>query len=155
MAGQRHLLYVLALLQAGLTLMSTLGETIMMGGNLLYPLFGAAEAALFIVAGVSAAGGRRRWGLVTLIICDGLHLTGFGLSAAIGALPWVDLPLTGASLTDGLILPLVTVLLAAHLWSHARKAVTAAPDRDPDPDRDPGRDHAPKTLAKTLVEVGR
>jgi len=61
MTGQRHLLYVLALAEAGLTVLASLGEFISMGLNGFYLLGCAAVAALYIVAASrepGAAGGR-------------------------------------------------------------------------------------------------
>ncbi len=153
MAGQRHLIYVLALFEAALALIATLGQAVTMGGNPFYIVTGVAEAALFIVAAAVAASGRR-WGLIVLIVCDGLRLTGWGLSTLIGLLPWVQLPLTGATLTDGLILPLAVVLLAARLWSRTSRP-PAATQAEPALLNTTPLSVAPAPLAPTLVEVGR
>lgn len=109
--GIRHLVYVLALLEASLTVLAALGQALMMGGSLLYFAAGCAVAALYIVAGVAASRGRR-YGIVILIVSESLRLTGFSLSILIGLLPWVELPLTVATLTDGVVLPLALIILA-------------------------------------------
>jgi hypothetical protein len=108
---RRHLVYLLALLEAGLALLAALGQGLFLASPLAL-LAGAAIAALFITAGAAARRGRR-WGLVALIIADGVRLAGFALSAAIGLFPWVELPLTGATLVDGLLLPIAIIALAA------------------------------------------
>jgi hypothetical protein len=110
--GIRHVLYVLALLEAGLAVMAALGQLIAMGGNPLYVAVGLAEAVLYVVAGAAAARGRR-YGVVILIVCECVRLTGFTLSVLVGLLPWVELPLTVATLTDGLVLPIAVIILAA------------------------------------------
>ena len=108
----RRLLYVFALLEAGMAALATLGGLIFMGPDPFYIVFGAGIVALYVVAGQAASRGRR-WGLIALLACECVRVTGFGLSALIGALPWVELTLTGATLTDGLILPVVVAVMAA------------------------------------------
>jgi hypothetical protein len=108
---RRHLVYLLALLEAGLALLAAIGQGLFLASPLAL-LFGGAVAALFITAGAAARRGRV-WGLVALIIADGVRLAGFALSAAIGLFPWVELPLTGATLVDGLLLPIAVITMAA------------------------------------------
>jgi hypothetical protein len=142
MMMDRRLLYVLALLEAGMSALASLGGLIFMGPDPAYVTVGAAIATLYIVAGQAASRGRR-WGLVTLIVCESVRLTGFGLSAAAGALPWVELTLTGATLADGLILPgVVAAMAAAQLIG---RPVAAPP---PPPLLPPG------PLPATLIEPG-
>jgi hypothetical protein len=112
MTMDRRLLYMFALLEAGMSALATLGGTIFMGFSPFYLGFGFGVVALYIVAGQAASQGRR-WGLLTLIVCESVRLTGFGLSAMIGLLPWVELTLTGSTLTDGLILPGIVAVMAA------------------------------------------
>jgi hypothetical protein len=112
MTMDRRLLYVFALTEAGMSALASLGGLIFMGLNPFNIVIGGAIAALYIVAGQAASRGRR-WGLITLIVCECVRLTGFGLSAVIGLLPWVDLSLTGATLADGLILPAIVTVMAA------------------------------------------
>jgi hypothetical protein len=109
-----RLLYVLVLFEAGMSLLSTLGGTLFMGGDPIYLGVGLAVATLYIVAGQVASRGRR-WGLMTILIVECLRLTGFGLSTLIGITPWVQLTLTGASVLDSLILPSIVAVMAAFL----------------------------------------
>jgi hypothetical protein len=125
MTLDRRLLYVFALLEAGMSALATLGGTLFMGGNPLYIGVGAAIVALYIAAGQAASVGRR-WGLLTLIVCECVRLTGFFLSAAVGMFPAVQLTLTGATLTDGLILPSIVAVMAATQLI-ARPATSATP----------------------------
>jgi hypothetical protein len=115
MTGQRHLLYVLALLEAALCLLSAVGQMVA-GGSVLYLVPGFAIAALYIVA-ASAVTRSRRWGVVALLVLESVRLAGFSVSAAIGLLPWVELSLTGASLADGVVLPVAVILLAGRVLS--------------------------------------
>lgn len=108
----RRLLYVLALFEAGMSLLATLGGTLFMGADPLYLAVGTAVATLYIVAGLAALRGRR-WGLLTLAICEGVRLAGFGLSELIGLLPAVQLTLTGATLVDSFVLPAIVAIMAA------------------------------------------
>ncbi|HEY1485872.1 MAG TPA: hypothetical protein VGF84_07195 [Micromonosporaceae bacterium] len=110
----RRVLYVLALFEAGMVLLAMVGGAIFMGGALWYIGCGLAVAATYVVAGQAAANGRR-WGLVTLLVAELLRLTGFLLSLVIGLLPWVDPTLTGASLADSLILPVIVAAMALRL----------------------------------------
>jgi hypothetical protein len=112
MTGYRHLLYVLALTEAGLAVLAALGATLAMGGNPLYLLSGLAVAAVYVVAGLN---GRRRWALITLIAIESLRLVAFGLSAVLGALPWVQLTLTVSTLTDSVLLPAAMIVVAGRL----------------------------------------
>jgi hypothetical protein len=107
-----RLLYVLVLFEAGMSLLSTLGGTLFMGGDPWYLGVGLAVAALYIAAGQAASRGRR-WGLLTILIAECLRLTGFGLSTLIGLTPWVQVTLTGASVLDSLILPAIVAVVAA------------------------------------------
>jgi hypothetical protein len=111
----RPTLYALALFEAGLCVLAALGQAIA-AGTPLYLVPGLSIATLFIVAAVSVPAGRR-WGLVTLLVLDGVRLSGFLLSATLGLLPWVQLPVTGATVADGLILPAIVVTLSARLLS--------------------------------------
>ncbi len=109
-----RLLYVLVLFEAGMSLLSTLGGTLFMGGDPWYLGIGLIVASLYIVAGQVASRGRR-WGLMTILIAECVRLTAFGLSTLIGLTPWVQLTLTGASVLDSLILPAIVAILAAAL----------------------------------------
>jgi hypothetical protein len=108
----RRLLFTLVLFEAGMSLLAMLGGALFMGGAWWYIVCGLLIAALYVVAGQAAASGRR-WGPVTLIVIECLRLTGFGISAVIGLLPWVQLTLTGATLVDSLILPTIVAVMAA------------------------------------------
>jgi hypothetical protein len=121
MSGQRQIVYVLALFESALCILATVGQMIG-AGTPLYLVPGLAIAALYVCAGVSARGSRR-WGLVALIVLDGVRLSGFLLSATLGLLPWVQLPVTGATLVDGLLLPVLVVGVAARLLAATTVAV--------------------------------
>ncbi|HEY2794367.1 MAG TPA: hypothetical protein VGJ28_18540 [Micromonosporaceae bacterium] len=107
----RRILYVLALFEAGATLVALLGGALFMGGAWWYVLPGLALAALYIVAGQAGADGRR-WGLVTLFTAEMVRVTAFGLGLLIGLLPWVNFALTGAALADALVLPALLAAIA-------------------------------------------
>lgn len=126
MTGTRQLLYVLALLEAGLTILATLGQTLTMGGGPAYAVVGLVEAALYVVAGVAVARGRR-YGAIVLIICEGIRLVGFTLSTMVALLPWVGMPLTVMTLIDGYLLPNIVIILAARSLP-ARPVPVAPPD---------------------------
>ena len=115
MSGQRHLLYVLALLEAALCLLAALGQMVA-GANVVFGVPGLAITALYLTAG-RAIVRRRRWGLVTFLVLESVRLVGFSLSAALGLLPWVQLPLTGATFADSVILPVVVMLLVGTVLS--------------------------------------
>jgi hypothetical protein len=117
------MLYVLALFEAALCVLATLGQMIG-AGTALYLIPGFGIAALFITAGAAVRRGRR-WGLVALLVLDGVRLSGFLLSAGLGLLPWVELPVTGATVVDGLLLPATVVTLSA--WQLAATPIQSSP----------------------------
>lgn len=126
----RRLLYVFALLEAGMSGLATLGGLLFMGLSPLYIGSGLAVVVLYVAAGQAASRGRR-WGLLTLIICESVRLIGFALSGLIGMLPWVELTLTGSSLTDGFILPsIVAVMAAVQLVNRPAATIPGAPAAD-------------------------
>jgi hypothetical protein len=109
MTGHRHLLYVLALCEAGLTLLSGIGMWISMGVNPIYLVFGALFAAGYVVAGTV----RARWGAYALIIAESLRLLGcVTLSLLLGLFPSLDVTVTGASLVDSIVLPIAVIAVA-------------------------------------------
>src|SRR3954452_9413904 len=112
MTGQRHLLYVLALAEAGLTVLASLGEFISMGLNGFYLLWGAAVAALYVVVGVKGARGRR-WALLTLITVESVRLVGVLLSVLLGLVPALQATFTATSVVDGVLLPVAVLWLSA------------------------------------------
>src|SRR5262249_37932537 len=103
---------VLTVLQAGLGLLTLLGQLVVNAGNPLYLPVAVAHAVLLLVCGAVA---HRRWAAVTLVVLEGLSVAGFWVSLAVGLLPWVVYPanLVGA-LTD-LVLPAAVLYLAGRL----------------------------------------
>jgi hypothetical protein len=110
-SGHRHLLLVLALLQSATGLLAALGQLLFVAGNPAYLAVPLARAALL----VTAAAVGRRWGMVTIIVLEGLSLTGFWVSAAVGLLPWVDATVNPAGLLANLALPGAMTYLAARV----------------------------------------
>lgn len=131
MTLDRRLLYVFALLEAGMAGLATLGGTLFMGANPLYIGIGAAIVTVYVVAGQAASAGRR-WALITLLACETLRLVGFALSLLVGLLPQVELTLTGATLADGLILPAIVVVMVARQLAVRRPAPTTPTLRMPE-----------------------
>jgi hypothetical protein len=126
MTGQRHLLYVLALAEAAFAILAALGETVSMGGNGLYALWGLAVATLYVAAGARGAAGRR-WALVTLIAAESVRLVGVLLSVALGLMPFVQATFTGTSVVTSIALPIAVVWMSAVLLRPG--PVTAPPPR--------------------------
>jgi hypothetical protein len=111
MTGQRHLLYVLALAEAGLTVLASLGQFVSMGLNGLYLLWGAAVAALYVVAGLKGSRGRR-WALIILITAESVRLVGVLLSVLLGLVPFLQATFTATSVVDSVLLPGAVLWLA-------------------------------------------
>jgi hypothetical protein len=118
-SGHRHLLLVLALLQAALGLLAALGQLLFTGANPLYLVAPLARAALL----VAAAGSGRRWGLVALLVLEGLSIVGFFLSGLVGLLPWVDTTVNLVGLLANLAVPGVMLWLALRLLTAPRPAL--------------------------------
>jgi hypothetical protein len=118
-SGHRHLLLVLALLQAALGLLAAAGQLLFTGANPLYLIAPLARAVLLVV--VAASG--RRWGLIAVVSLEGLSLLGFGLSGLVGLLPWVDDTVNLVGLLANLALPAVMVWLALRLLTVSRLTV--------------------------------
>jgi hypothetical protein len=119
-----RLLYMFALLEAGMSLLAMLGGAIFMGGAWWYVGFGLLVAAVYIVAGQAASRGRR-WGLVVLLVAECVRLTGFGLGAIIGAMPWVQLTVSGATLVDSLVLPVIVAVMVLLRLTRAPAPIVA------------------------------
>jgi hypothetical protein len=142
-SGHRHLLLVLALLQAALGLLAGLGQLLFVAGNPAYLAVPLIRAALL----VTAAAVGRRWGMVTIVVLEGLSLTGFWVSAAVGVLPWVDSTVNPVGLLANVALPGAMTYLAVRL-------LAAAPARPapplPAPPRPPVAPAGPVVPALTL-----
>jgi hypothetical protein len=118
-SGHRHLLLVLALLQAALGLLAAAGQLLFTGANPLYLVAPLARAALLIVAAASG----RRWGLIAVVSLEGLSLVGFWLSGLVGLLPWVDDTVNLVGLLSNVVLPAVMLWLALRLLTAPRLGV--------------------------------
>ena len=114
MGGHRHLLFVLALLQAGMGLLAALGQLLFTGANPLYLAVPLGRAALLVTAAAAAAAGRR-WGPVAVIVLEGLSVFGFWLSGLVGLLSWVDDTVTMTGLLGNLLLPGAMLYLAVRV----------------------------------------
>ena len=127
MSGHRHLLLVLALLQAGAGLLAALGQLLFTGANPLYLVAPLGRAALLVTAAAAVAGGRR-WGAVTVIVLEGLSVFGFWLSGLVGVLPWVDDTVTMTGLLGNALLPAAVLCLAVRVLAAtgARPAIVVA-----------------------------
>src|SRR5258706_7159301 len=90
-------------------LLAALGQLLFTGANPLYLVAPLARAALL----VTAAATGRRWGLVAIVVLEGLSVTGFWISAAVGLLPWVDVTVNPVGLLGNLALPGAMIWLAA------------------------------------------
>jgi hypothetical protein len=121
------LLYVAALFEGGQVLLAGAGQTVAMGGNGLYLLFGALLAVGYAVAAGAVARGRR-WGRRALVGAEWVRLAGFAVSVLAGLLPWVESTVTLTGLLDGVVLPIAVILLARRVLPPARRqdAQTAA-----------------------------
>jgi hypothetical protein len=118
MGGYRHLLFVLALLQAGMGLLAAAGQLLFTGANPLYLAAPLGRAALLVTAAAAAAAGRR-WGPVAVIVLEGLSVFGFWLSGLVGLLPWVDDTVTMTGLLGGVLLPGAMLYLAVRVLTGA------------------------------------
>ena len=126
MSGHRQLLLVLALLQAAFGLLAALGQLLFVAGNPAYLAVPLVRAALL----VTAAAVGRRWGVLAILVLEGLSVTGFWVSALIGLLPWVDATVTPVGLLANVALPGAMTYLAARLLAAATPApIAAAPAR--------------------------
>jgi hypothetical protein len=114
MAGHRHLLFVLALLQAGMGLLAAAGQLLFTGANPLYLAAPLGRAALLVTAAAAATAGRR-WGPVAVIVLEGLSVFGFWLSGLVGLLPWVDDTVTMTGLLGNVVLPGAMLYLAVRV----------------------------------------
>jgi hypothetical protein len=114
-SGHRHLLLVLALLQAALGLLAALGQLLFVAGNPAYLAVPVIRAALL----VTAAAVGRRWGMVAIVVLEGLSVTGFWVSAAVGLLPWVDTTVNPVGLLANVVLPGAMTYLAARILAAA------------------------------------
>jgi len=110
-SGHRQLLLVLALLQAAFGLLAALGQLLFVAGNPAYLAVPLVRAALL----VTAAAVGRRWGMVAIVVLEGLSVTGFWVSAVVGLLPWVDVTVTPVGLLANVALPGAMAYLAARL----------------------------------------
>lgn len=122
MSGHRQLLLVFALLQAALGLLAALGQLLFVAGNPAYLAVPLLRAALL----VTAAAVGRRWCMVAILVLEGLSITGFWVSAAVGLLPWVDATVTLVGLLANVALPGAMTYLAARLLA-ATPATPARP----------------------------
>ncbi len=139
MGGHRHLLFVLALLQAGMALLAALGQLLFTGANPLYLAAPLGRAALLVTAAAAAAAGRR-WGPVAVIVLEGLSVSGFWLSGLVGLLPWVDDTVTMTGLFGDVLLPAAMLYLAVRVLAGAGSPV---------PGRPPARRPAPTLFLPT------
>jgi hypothetical protein len=130
-SGHRHLLLVLALLQAALGLLAALGQLLFTGANPAYLVAPLGRAALVITAAAAAASGRR-WGPVAIVVLEGLSVAGLWISAMVGLLPWVDNTVNLVGLLSNLVLPAAMLYLAARLLA-TRVPGTRAPVHWPAP----------------------
>jgi hypothetical protein len=121
--GHRHLLFVSALLQAGLGLLAALGQLLFTGANPVYLVTPMARAALVIVA----AGSGRRWGLHTILVLEGLSVAGFWVSIGVGMLPPVDATVNLVGLLTNLALPGAMIWLAAWLLTDRSRLAPVTP----------------------------
>ena len=123
MSGHRQLLLVLALLQAAFGLLAALGQLLFVAGNPAYLAVPLVRAALL----VTAAAVGRRWGMVAIVVLEGLSVTGFWVSAVVGLLPWVDVTVTPVGLLANVALPSAMAYLAARLLAAPVPAASAGP----------------------------
>jgi hypothetical protein len=121
--GHRYLLFVLALLQTGLGVLAALGQLLFTGANPVYLVAPLARAALLVVA----AGSGRRWGLVTILVLEGLSVAGFWVSVGVGLLPPVDATVNLVGLLTNLVLPAAMTWLAAALLGDRSRRVPVVP----------------------------
>jgi hypothetical protein len=119
-----NVVYVLLLVQVGMSLLATLGELLFMGGNILYAIAPLARITLALIFGVMLLRGRRL-ALVGIIVLQGLSLIGFGASLVIGLLPQVDFTPTLTGLVTTLVLPIVLIIYCAQLLSAPKPEVVA------------------------------
>jgi hypothetical protein len=122
-SGHRRLLLVLALLQAAFGLLAALGQLLFVAGNPAYLAVPLVRAALL----VTAAAVGRRWGMVAIVVLEGLSVTGFWVSAVVGLLPWVDVTVTPVGLLANVALPGAMTYLAARLLAAPVPAASARP----------------------------
>jgi hypothetical protein len=114
---------VLALLQAALGLLAALGQLLFTGANPVYLVAPLARAVLLVVAAASG----RRWGMVALLVLEGLSIVGFFLSGLVGLLPWVDTTVNLVGLLANLAVPAVMLWLALRLLTTPRSTLSVRP----------------------------
>jgi hypothetical protein len=115
-----NVVFVLLLVQVGMSLLATLGELLFMGGNLLYAVAPLLRITLTLVFGAMLLRGRRL-ALVAIIVLQGLSLIGFGASLVIGLLPQVDFTPTLTGLVTTFLLPVVLIIYCAQLLTAAKR----------------------------------
>lgn len=115
-----NVVYVLLLVQVGMSLLATLGELLFMGGNLLYAIAPLLRITLTLIFGAMLLRGRRL-ALVAIIVLQGLSLIGFGASMVIGLLPQVDFTPTLTGLVTTFLLPIVLIVYCAQLLFTSRR----------------------------------
>jgi hypothetical protein len=132
-SGHRHLLFVLALLQAAAGVLAALGQLLFTGANPAYLVAPLGRGALLVTAAAAATAGRR-WGPVAVIVLEGLSIVGFWVSAAVGLLPWVDNTVNVVGLLANLLLPAAMIYLAVRvLVGSAPPPAAPPPVRAPAP----------------------
>jgi hypothetical protein len=144
-SGHRHLLFVLALLQAGMGLLAALGQLLFTGANPLYLAAPLGRAALLVTAAAAATAGRR-WGPVAVIVLQGLSVFGFWLSGLVGLLPWVDDTVTMTGLLGNVVLPAAMLYLAVRVLATAGRPARVIAAGPPGP---PARRPAPTLFLPT------
>ena len=119
-----NVVYVLLLVQVGMSLLGTLGELLFMGGNALYAIAPLFRIVVTLVFGAMALRGRRL-ALVGIIVLQGLSLIGFGVSLVVGLLPQVDFTPTLTGLVTTFLIPVVLIIYCAQLLAARRGTVAA------------------------------
>jgi hypothetical protein len=115
-SAKSNVVYVLLLVQVGMSLLATLGELLFMGGNLLYAVAPLLRITLTLIFGAMLLRGRRL-ALVGIVVLQGLSLIGFAASLVIGRLPQVDFTPTLTGVVTTFLLPIVLIVYCGQLLS--------------------------------------
>jgi len=143
MKAYPHLLFVLVLTHAAMSLLASIGEVLFVG-TALYLVVPVVRGGVLLWAAVAAGRGfvapdepprvpvrpLRRWPLVLLIVTAQVGVFGYVLSNLIGVLPWVSDTVNLVGLLTNVALPTAITWLTARMlgtWRRPAQRVPAPP----------------------------
>ncbi len=112
----RNVVFVLLLVQSGMTLLAMVGELLFMGGLPFYAIVPVLRVILTLVFAALILKGHKG-ALIGVIALQAISLIGFALSVGVGLLPQVDFTPNLTGLFTGVILPIVVIVYCGQmLW---------------------------------------